>query len=173
VPENAEAQFPMPRQNTRPWLGSGGEETWLQSAGADSSSIAEPSAFDTAPFGTHLPGVGLDDMGLAPAEGHASASGAAAASEEVNVQKKTKNARFRPPKCKRVQGKLIADRFFRAQMADLSDEQRELAEQDFLEATRDDAQLYEYTQQVLRSLNNEARQREANGADPMLTSVHI
>lgn len=92
---------------------------------------------------------------------------AAAADPEAGASTK-KGKRPRPPKPKRELAKRIAENFFQAQMLG-SDEDRERAEQVFLQETSSDLKLYEYAQNVLRRLNVQARDREARGEDPLLT----
>jgi len=80
-------------------------------------------------------------------------------------------SRPRPSKPKRLQGKAIAERLFRAQWRGVKEEIVE-AREAFQEETRGDPLMQSYTLSVLRCLNVEASTRVANGEDPLLTAAH-
>lgn len=71
----------------------------------------------------------------------------------------TKRERQRPPKSKRMQGKMLAELVVKAQ--DDTEERREQAEKQFMEATAEDPLLSEYARKVLRTLRSEAISKEA------------
>jgi len=83
----------------------------------------------------------------------------------------TKKERPRPPKSKRQQGRLLAERIFKAQEG--STYEQECAERQFLEETEGDELLSEYASKVLKCLRTEAFQRQANGEDASMTQAHI
>lgn len=80
------------------------------------------------------------------------------------------NRKHRPPKPKRVKGKLLADMLFKAQFG--SDALHEEAQRKFLDETRNDPSLYEYAHSVLQRMNAEAHDLENCGGDPSLLAVH-
>lgn len=83
----------------------------------------------------------------------------------------TKKERPRPPKSKRQQGRLLAERIFKAQGG--SPYEQECAERQFIEETEGDELLSEYASKVLKCLRTEASQRQANGEDASMTQAHI
>lgn len=80
-------------------------------------------------------------------------------------------SRPRPSKPKRLQGKALAERLFRAQWRG-NKEEIARAREAFQEETKGDPLMQSYTLSVLRCLNSEASSKAANGEDPMLTATH-
>lgn len=78
----------------------------------------------------------------------------------------------RPAKPKRLRGKALAERLFRAQWCDDEEEYMQ-AQEAFMQETFDDALLANYTRSVLRCLNEEANVRAADGQDPLQTHAHL
>lgn len=78
----------------------------------------------------------------------------------------------RPAKPKRLRGKALAERLFRAQWCDDEEEYMQ-AHEAFMQETFDDALLANYTRSVLRCLNEEANVRAADGEDPLQTHAHL
>lgn len=72
---------------------------------------------------------------------------------EQGRKERPKEMRTRPPKPKRVRGKQLARMMYSVQ--DASDERREAAEIEFLQATAGDPLLYEYTMSVLNSMKQD------------------
>jgi len=100
------------------------------------------------------------------AAGEASGKARGGAADASNIK-----SRPRPSKPKRLQGKALAERLFRAQWRGSKDEIAR-AREAFQEDTKGDPLMQSYTLSVLRCLNSEASSKAANGEDPMLIATH-
>lgn len=92
-------------------------------------------------------------------------------SAQGSRQDASAKSRPRPSKPKRLQGKALAERLFRAQWRGIKEEIAQ-AREAFQEETHGDPLMQSYTLSVLRCLNVEASTRVANGEDPLLTAAH-
>lgn len=179
VPEDCQPEPAVARQNPTPAPQSAPAPQDVHPVSITPSRLAaiDQDTTEIDALGTSLSELSVSDsaIGVPSASGIAGGPVAqeagACSSQPAEAAPQQKKSRPRPPKPKRVQGKFLAEMYFKAQLA--SDEARELAEQHFLKETSADPQLYDYAHSVLRCLNSEARDREACGEDPLLTTVHL
>lgn len=106
---------------------------------------------DAEPFASG-PNSELASMPRSPAPSHCPQ---VAALVEQSSSSGSKKERPRPPKSKRQQGKLLAERMFKVLEGTM--EEQEAAKKMFLEQTKEDALLAEYSRKVLKCLIDDAQ----------------